>query len=162
MHISAQRSSNYWILILWRGRCDAWSVVAGTVLFKKANAGAENSELTLFMLLQCVHKRNLHLSRKIRTPTFPVLRLAAINGNVFPCPVSIPSTTLEPALTSSNASAGYGSALSKKSISVVIVHVERFQLDRKARILEAQLGPKSIHDTVYLDTIGLFITQIDF
>ena len=50
----------------------------------------------------------------------------------------------------------------KKSISVVIVHVERFQLDRKARILEAQLGPKSIHDTVYLDTIGLFIAQIDF
>ena len=38
-HISAQRSSNYWILILWRGRCDACGVVGGVVLFKQANAG---------------------------------------------------------------------------------------------------------------------------
>ena len=69
--------------------------------------------------MQCMHKRNLDLSRKMRTKLGPHSFLS-INGNVFPCLVGIPSTTLERAgrhaLSSSNASAWDGSALSKKSV----------------------------------------------
>ena len=110
--------------------------------------------------MQCVHKKILRKKNedKIRTPSLS----PKASSNQWQC-FSLPSRYPQYhtwACPNQFHLPEMDQHCQKKSVQQF--PLEGFQLDRKAKILGAQLGPKSIHDTVYLDIIGFFIAQIDF